>query len=381
MKMNFISNLSLKVRSGGWSGANVGLFEALADLAEVSYVGPINPGNDYLAKVPSKVARTFRRPGAFHFFSKRRLDWVAAILRSKVSCSVDCNFFFGNTPWIHYQSPIPYFVYTDCAFDTYLKAYHEESMFAASDLARIRSTEAEWLNRAESVFVATAWGARALRDAYGLPEAKVKAAGMGGAISIPPADIYEYGTDLLFIAYDFESKGGLTCFAALKLLQERIPNVRLIVVGGRPPVEVLNHPKVMYMGMLNKNVPSEFMKYRSLLEEAFLLVHPSTADIGSAAILEAAYHGCPALAPNRFCYSDQVLHQVSGFLIDLPLKAEKFADYALSLYQDPTKYRAMRSAARSHALRDFTWEGVAGKINWEIKQRLTVVEGRAVASA
>ena len=355
------------------------LYESLSRLAQVVYVGPVNPGYDYPAKFRSKFNRLVGWPGSFHYFSKRRLDQIAKLLADRISSDADCNLFFGNTPWIHCDLGLPYFVYTDCSFPTYLKAYHDPSSFSEPDVERIRATEQSWLHRAEAVFVAAKWSADALRDAYGLPESKVIAVGMGGALSVPQEDIYETGADLVFIGYDFDSKGGQLCFDAMKLVAEQIPEVRLIVIGGPPDDAIIGHDKVKYLGVLSKNIESELKQYQSVLAESFLLICPSLNDIGSACIFEAGYYGCPAIAPRRYCYVDQVKDQISGTLVDLPLTAEKFAHCILDLFRDKERYRQMRVNARAHALQNFTWDGVAKGILREITEKLAAHETRIPA--
>ena len=57
--VNYISNLDLSQRTGGWSGVNASLREELGKHFEVNEVGPINPGSDYPA-ILTEMKRTSR---------------------------------------------------------------------------------------------------------------------------------------------------------------------------------------------------------------------------------------------------------------------------------------------------------------------------------
>lgn len=371
LKINYVTNLSINERSGGWTGANVNLYEEMAARADVTYTGPVNPPSDLIAKIPSKIARTLHARGSFPFFSRRRLDRIARETRDKAPRTADCDFFFGSTPWVHTTPSRPYFTYTDCSFLTYMHAYHDLRRFVTADIDRIVDAEKKWMQASSGVFIATSWAADAVAEAYDLDDDKVKVVGMGGATTIPSADRYDGGRDLVFIAYDFEKKGGQICVDAYRLLKQSIPRLRLIVIGGKPDAAAIgDDPDIVCTGLLNKDNPADAAKYDAILEKAFLLIHPSMADIGSAAILEAAYRGCPALAPRRFCYTDQVVDGITGLLFEPPLNAAAFSEAIAALDSDLGRYQKMRADARRVSLERFTWAAVADEILNQIRERL-----------
>jgi glycosyltransferase involved in cell wall biosynthesis len=175
----------------------------------------------------------------------------------------------------------------------------------------------------------------------------------------------------VFIAHDFESKGGPICVDVYRQLKDRIPGLRLVIIGGGPSSSLIENERgIVWLGTLRKDRPDEAARYRETLRNAFLLIHPSMADLGSAAILEAAYFGCPAVAPNRLCYVDQVEDGVSGVLIDPPLRSEDFVSAVFRLATDENEYARMRANARRRALDDFTWGSVAERMLATMTTRL-----------
>ena len=371
LRLNFISNLALSERSGGWSGINVAIHEQLAERFDVNFVGPINPGNDYPAKVVSKLQRINGRPGAFHFFSPDRLKRISRLLDKDVDKAADCDFFHGQTPWILYEPERPYFVYTDACFSTYIDVYHERAKFISADLKRICDGEARWLSRATRVFFGTQWALdRAVSD-YQIPRSNLSVVGAGGSMTPPHGDRYAGGIRFLFVALDFERKGGRICSEAFGKVHATIPDASLTIVGERPPDAILSSPGIRYEGLLRKSMPVELGRLEELYANAFMLVHPTSSDIQPLVISEAGYYGCPAIASRSFGIPELVEDGVTGLLVDTPITAEAFADRMLRLCEDNAKYLSMRRAVRTHATQNLTWNAVGQRIfaetNFELR--------------
>lgn len=370
MRINFISNLDLNEISGGWSGINFAIHRELSSRFETKYAGPINPPSDYPAKVVSKLKRVNGRPGAFHFFSARRLDRIAKLVGQMIDPTAECDFFHGSTPWIHFESPRPYFLYVDTCFSTYVDVYHNRHEFLSDDLERIRVREANWLEGASRVFFGTNWALKQAATDYQLSEKNLSVVGAGGSIAAPKKDCYQGGLNFLFVSLDFESKGGRLCARAFADVHQKYPNTRLHIVGQAPPAEILKMPGVSYEGFLSKSVSAELQKLLDLYASSFALVHPTSADIQPLVICEAAYFGCPSIAANNFGIPELVIDDATGFLVEIPLTAQAVAERMLRLCEDRGRYLAMRKAARNHAITNLTWSSVGERIVSEMKEAL-----------
>jgi glycosyltransferase involved in cell wall biosynthesis len=368
--VNYISNLDPGERTGGWSGVNASLRSELAKYFDVHFVGPINPGSDYPAKAVSKLRRKSGLAGSFHFFSERRLKKIASLIEKQAAPNAEVDFFHGSTPWILYDSPRPYFVYVDTCFSTYVNVYHDSRNFLDDDLKRIFQAEARWLARASGVFFGTQWALEQVVTDYSIPRTNLKAVGAAGSISIPAADKYHGGINLLFIAFDFAQKGGSICVDAIRKVQAKFPEARLTIVGGRPSANILDLPGVIYEGFLSKSIPNELEKLEELYATAFALIHPTSSDIQPLVISEAGYFGCPSVAPKSFGIPELIENDVTGFLIDLPLTGDAFAKKILDLCDDGAKYSAMRSAVRRHSLANQTWPAVGERVAQQVRLAL-----------
>jgi glycosyltransferase involved in cell wall biosynthesis len=361
-RVNYISNYGLGHAVGGWDGVSAAVHQLLSENFLTTFVGPINPGDDYRAKVVSKLRRVGGLAGSFHFYSRDRLRSIARDVAQGVEKSADCDFFHGPTPWIMYDSPRPYFVYADTCFSTYVDLYHDRNQFLEGDLQRIFAAETRWLTRATGVFFGTHWAMdQAIHD-YALSPANLSVVGAAGSMEIPAHDVYQGGRDFLFIAYDFERKGGRICAEAFSKVQARFPEARLMIVGGQPPAEIAAQPGVNWLGLLRKTDASELQKLRDLYASAFALVHPTSADIQPLVISEAGYFGCPAIAAKSFGIPELIKDGVTGLLIDPPLTADAFADCMLDLCADALSYSRTREAVRNYTVAEQTWVAVGSRI-------------------
>jgi glycosyltransferase involved in cell wall biosynthesis len=371
VRANYVSNLSLSETSGGWSGFNVEIFGSLSRHFSLAYVGPISPPDDLPAKAFSRLLRSTGRKGSFSFFSRRRLKSSARLTAQLADRAAKVDFFHGSTPWVAYHPAVPYACYLDVCFATYVSVYHDKNEFDAGDLERIGRQEASWLRAATRVFFSSRWGMENAIAAYDLDRSTLRVAGMGGHLPIPTADNYAGGHDFLFIALDFQGKGGNVCVEAFQQLRYRVSDARLRIVGERPPPSVLAVEGVIYEGLLRKSVPAELTRLQEIFSSTFALVHPTVRDATPQVIIEAQYHGCPAIAPRSFGIPEMIVDGVSGCLVDAPPTAGAVAEKMLVLCTDAEAYAGLRRAARAHALEAFTWERVGDKMAAEMRSVVT----------
>jgi len=367
LRANYITNLPISEASGGWSGFNAAIFGSLSRHFALTYVGPVAPREDITAKIYSKVRRLTGHPGSFSFFSARRLKTIARSTARLVDGNVEFDFFHGSTPWVAYQPAVPYACYLDVCFATYMNVYQDSARFQAADLNRIGEQEAAWLRAATRVFFSSKWGLENTVAAYGLRRETLRVAGLGGYVPIPTGDSYTGGYDFVFVALDFQGKGGDICVDAFRLVRKKFPHARLRIVGAPPPRGVLVTAGVVYEGFLRKSVPVELLRLEAILSSAFALVHPTVKDATPQVIVEAQYFGCPTIAPRSFGIPEMIVDGVTGCLVDAPPTVDEVADRMLWLCHNPAAYGNLRRAARARALDQFTWEKVGERMAAELR--------------
>ena len=177
--------------------------------------------------------------------------------------------------------------------------------------------------------------------------------------------------DFVFVALDFQGKGGDICVDAFRLVRKKFPHATLRIVGAPPPPGVLEGAGVVYEGFLRKSVPAELMRLQAIFSSAFALVHPTVKDATPQVIVEAQYFGCPTIAPRSFGIPEMIVDGVTGCLADAPPTIQGIADRMLWLCLNPIEYGNLRRAARARSLNDSTWEKVGDRMAAELRSAIT----------
>jgi glycosyltransferase involved in cell wall biosynthesis len=353
--INYVCNLPKQLRTGGFSGINAAAVAAIEKFEPICYVGPINPPFVRWQKALSKLLRVAGLPGAFSFFSERRLATIAAEVHSRCAPEARLDLFYGFTPWIRSRTPRPYLAYSDCTFRDYMNIYHRREQFDAQDLERIERAEADWLRNARLVLFTSAWAAgRAISD-YGLVKERVAVVGQYCDIELPARDVYQGSRQFAFVSTNFAAKGGPVVLSAFREVKRRHPEATLVVVGDQPTT-VGDEPGVTFAGFLHKERPPENARLREIFAQSRALVHPTHGDIAPLVIAEAGYFGCPVIASRKFAIPELIDHQRSGLLLDDPSQPVQVVDAMIAVLEDEDAYQGMRRAAWEKARREYSRE-------------------------
>jgi glycosyltransferase involved in cell wall biosynthesis len=131
-----------------------------------------------------------------------------------------------------------------------------------------------------------------LLDEVGLDRSRAGVAPPG----VPPARTANRQHDqptMLFVARNFEIKGGAVVLHILEEVRRRVPTARLIVAGSDNPDPGL--PGVTWLGPCSREE-----LYERAYPEADVFVYPTTFDCAPLVVMEAMAHGVPVVAPRSF---------------------------------------------------------------------------------
>lgn len=356
MLVNFITNIAQSEISGGFSGMNAAAYEAIKEITETHYVGPVNPPVTYSEKLISKIVRLAGFGGRFHFFSKRRLARISSLVAKLRRSDADCDFYHGLTPWVSCKTDVPYLAWSDCCFSDYIEIFHSSSRFSSEDLSRISVAESKWMQNARAIFFSSSWALERTRKKYEVAGSLLRNVGIFGAIEPPLSDEYTGGCDFLFVSTNFKEKNGLMCRRAMNRVWNAFPEARLRIVGAKPRAEDVNDPRVVYEGFLDKAKPNQKAAFRKILSKAFALIHPTTADTTAMIVIEAAYFGCPSITMNKFAIPEVTGNGTGAILMRPPATEETLSCALISLLNDREKYLQLRQKAREFALANVSRE-------------------------
>ena len=354
MRMNFISNIPLQEISGGFSGMNAAACEALTEIAEVHYVGPVNPPVSSASKLISKLKRSAGKEGKFFFFSEARLRRIAEEVNRRRRADADFDFYHGFTPWIRCIPSVPYLTSSDCSFRDYLDIYHGRGSFKESDVIRICSAEKAWMCGANAIFFSSEWALLRTKAHYALERESLRNVSIFGALDVPLRDTYTDGREFLFISTDYARKNGSLSRRAMNQVWQKFPDARLKIIGAAPPVQDLRDSRVTYEGHFDKSNPEQLTAFTNHLSRAFALVHPTAADTTAMIVIEAAFHGCPSITVNDFAIPEITGNGTYALLQNRPVTADTLARAMIELLGDTDRYRSLRAKAREFTIGRFS---------------------------
>lgn len=315
-------------------------------------------------KAVSKIRRSLGLKGLFAGFSVRRLDRLAAGVAERMTDSASLNFFHGATPWLHVESRIPHACYLDACFATYMDVYQDAGRFHAYQLKGLFEKESVFLARAKAVFFNSRWALEDCVRHYGIPSDNMHVAGLGGVFEqtsdfLPPGG----GPYFLFIGHDFMGKGGDKVVRAFEKVSVRFPDIRLIVVGQRPPDRFLRNPRVEYAGTIDKSDPVGLRRIKGYFHDAVCFVLPTSKDSTPLVLLESSSMGCPVVSTRRFGIPEMVLDGVTGFLLDDSEIEERLPRCMERFCSEEGLRGSMGAAAELHVMDRFTWNRVGERIH------------------
>ena len=203
------------------------------------------------------------------------------------------------------------------------------------------------------------WAAAQAIDTYGASAERTTVIPYGSNLLDPPCR--EAALDrhagsgtcrLLFIGRDWNRKGGPRVLETLGVLRDRGIDASLTVVGTTPPETDL---PVEIIGFLNRQVPEDLERYRSLWRDATFLFMPSRAETFGAVYAEAAANGVPSIALDIGGVGDAVVDGENGRLLSPEVDAETCADTIAELLQAPDAYERLVHTSRDRYETTLNW--------------------------
>jgi glycosyltransferase involved in cell wall biosynthesis len=208
--------------------------------------------------------------------------------------------------------------------------------------------------RATAVCLTSRWAADSVIHEYGITPEKVHVVGVGRNHVAPAAERDWRTPRFLFVGMDWPRKNGDGVLRAFARLCRELPEARLDLVGGHPPVD---QPGVTAHGVLRLDVPEQHERLERLFGESTCFVMPSFSEASAIAYVEAAGAGLPSIGTTSGG-SDYLIGD-GGIVVD-PHDEAALVD-AMRRLADPDEARRMGAAAK---LRSglFTWDAVGRRL-------------------
>lgn len=350
-----------------WSGITYYLGQALQrNVGEVDFLGPALPSK-WVDKTLRAIAKTIRIFSGKEYNVKHSYlnGWDGARqLRKKMKGKqYDCILApAASTELAFLKTHTPVIYTSDVTFKLISHFYKwDYEKLPALSHREGNAIEKRALHNSDGVILSSHWAARSAVEDYSYPAEKIVVRPLGANIDfVPPAEhIFDKEKNsqltLLFLAVQWERKGGAVAFEALKALHAMGVEAKLIVCGCIPPAS-FTHTHMQVIPFLNKNVKEDHDLFVQLLSSVHFLLLPTRADCSLIVACEANSYGVPAIATDVGGVSDAVVDGVNGYCLPLEAPGKAYAEKIVEVYNDKDLYHSLIRSSRRRYEELLNWD-------------------------
>lgn len=365
MKIAYLS-ISDPLDKNSWSGNIYHIAKALQEYGhEVDFFGPIH--------IPSFLNKFLRGFAKFNRVVFRReylakcnlfLSWYAGKYFEKQlkDKTYDCICVPSESSAVAFlKTKTPVFFITDTTFKLITRYYNEFKKIPFISKLEGNLLEKKALKKSASVIYSSIWAAESAVHDYNVSAEHILITPTGANIDkIPDRDsIYKKLNNkeltLLFLATEWDRKGGDIAFETLKFLQySHGIKAKLIVCGCEPPAQYKS-PQMEVIPFLNKNKPEDAEQLNTLLCDAHFLLVPTRADCSLVTASEANAFGVPAITTETGGVPEVVKDGVNGYCLPQSANGNTYAALIAELFIDEAKYRELILTSRQRFEQYLNW--------------------------
>lgn len=188
------------------------------------------------------------------------------------------------------------------------------------------------------------------------------------------------GRMVLFVGRLAEKKGVAYLIEAMKQVAKRYPLCRLVVVGDGPEKKDLIRQaqpireNIVFAGSVpNSQLPVFYRAADVFVLPSIVAGSGDTEGLG-VVLLEAIAAGCPVVASNVGGIPDVIINNKTGLLV-AQKDPKEIARAIMHILGNPSLGKKLSLAARGHAARNFSWDGVSAKFR---ELYYAVLEGKNI---
>lgn len=265
----------------------------------------------------------------------------------------------------------PLYIWMDALYPSVRRLYaYFRIYYSERDARALHRMEERVLRRCRKIWLSSEWAAAEARRDFPQAAERIGVQSFGANLTEPPAaaEVEKFiaarnlqEPTLLFLANEWERKGGDTAVETVRRLRARGCPAKLAVVGiNAKPASLPAARWLEWMGPLDKSQPAEARRLQNLLAESAFLLLPSTADCTPIVGHEAAAHGLPVLATDVGGLPSTVMAGETGMLWPVGKFADEAPAWLAAALADRPRYERMARAGR----RRFETTG-----NWSVNVR------------
>jgi glycosyltransferase involved in cell wall biosynthesis len=333
---------------------------------EMCYVGPLHDPYLTAKKVRYRIGRAlgWRRylPDRSHLSAKSYARQVRRRLEGS-GCGVV--FATGPIPVAFLRTELPVVFWADATLPVMLDFYPSYSAVSRRSMRAGLELERRGLERTSLAIYSTEWAAGAAIEYFQLEPDRVMVVPFGANIDYTPtsAEIERIAEQrrldqcqLLFLAGEWERKGGDIGVEAARWLNDSGIPTTLVVAGCSPPIDQ-SESFVECRGFLDKRTETGQAELRQLLAESHFLIHPARAEAFGIVLAEANAFGLPIVASSVGGIGTIVRSGRNGYALSPEADGETYGALVKEMFEDRKR---MLNLARS------SYHEYRSRLNWDV---------------
>lgn len=352
-----------------WSGIPYYLGKALQKHGcKVDFLGPV-PMPAFLDKFFRAIAKLTRLLFDAEYYVKHSLLWgwyAAGVIRKRMKGQTyDCIIAPGAPTELAFlkKTSVPVVYAMDATFNL-LSNYYLEDYKKICSLSRWEGNylERKALQKSALTIYASHWAANSAVSDYNYNRDNIFITPLGANMDFVPSGdiIYKKQENetltLLYLAVDWERKGGAIAFETSLYLNNVYGIKTKLVVCGCVPPEGFNHPYMEVIPFLNKNIPEDHQQFVNLLSSTHFLILPTRADCSLIVACESNAYGIPVITTDTGGVSDVVKNGVNGYCLSYEAKSSEYARIISEIYSDKPRYNKLISECRMRFEECLNWD-------------------------
>jgi glycosyltransferase involved in cell wall biosynthesis len=261
------------------------------------------------------------------------------------------------------EEPIkPYVIFTDYTASLNYHNPHYPTFFTENpdEAEKWILRERENYRNASYIFTYSDLVRNSMIEDYGVDPDKVITTGIGLTVDLAPQDwIKDYGSKtIISVVHDYlyEQKGVPNVLRAFKLVRERIPDAKLVLVG------LKKHRKIDQEGVISMGQIKDRKIVEKLYMDSALFVLTPFLDASPNVLREAMAKKVPCVASDVDSIPEIVNDGVTGRLVP-PAKPELLAEIIVELLEDEETLMKMGNNGYERVKEFFSWDKVYREMN------------------
>ena len=348
-----------------WSGTPNTMLLALRkmDGVQVGILGPLAPGLRLVEGVRKTYWKAFSRRYLWEREPRILRLYELQFAGKLDALDPDVVLSLGTVGAAALPGSVPYVVYVDTTFKLNVDYYPTMTGICRRSLRLGEAVDRRAFTGARHVIVTSDWAAASVKDDYGVPAERISVVPIGArhVYQIDRAELEKRARErlsgpmrLLWMAVEWERKGGDIAVSIAEELHRRDIPVVLDIAGLAPPPEVAALPFVRLHGFLDSRTQMD--KIEDLFLSSFALLLPSRAENTSVVLADAASFGLPTFVSDTGGMRTMVHDDVNGVVVPTSAPASAYADALLRYWRDPDAYLRLVKTTRGRFETELCWD-------------------------